>query len=152
VPNDCLGIPDADIRVMLERNLITAMHMTRAVAPHMIERGNGSIVNIASTAGLIPFNEGAIYAVAKAGVIHWTKCLALELRPHGINVNVISPGPTKTGRFFASRQVAPEFAADSGRLTRLGEPDDIGKACLFFASDLAAFVSGQNLEVSGQGH
>lgn len=151
VPNDCVGIPDADLEVMVDRNLLSVMHMSRAVAPAMMERRAGRIVNIASTAGMMPCDDGSIYAVAKAGVIHWTKCLAMQLRPYGITVNCVSPGPTVTGRFLQSRHVAPERLADRGPLTRLGEPDDVAKVCLFFASDLAAYVTGQNLEVSGQG-
>lgn len=151
VPNECLEIPDEDLRVVLDRNLVSMMNMSRALAAPFTRQGEGSIINIASVAGMIPCEEGAIYAVAKAGVIHWTKCLAKQLRPHGINVNAISPGGTKSARFLASRFVPPDVLADQGRLTRLGEPDDIGKVCLFLASDLAAFVSGQNIEVSGAG-
>jgi 3-oxoacyl-[acyl-carrier protein] reductase len=98
---------------------------------------------------MMPCSEGSIYAVAKAGVIHWTKCLASQLRPHGITVNSVSPGPTRTARFLVTRHVPEELLAEEGSLTRLGLPDDIAKAVLFFASDLAAYVTGQNLEVSG---
>jgi NAD(P)-dependent dehydrogenase (short-subunit alcohol dehydrogenase family) len=151
VPNDCIGIPDEDLRVMIDRNLVSVMHMSRALAHSMIERGEGSIINIASVAGMMPAEEGSLYAVAKAGVIHWTKCLARQLRPHGITVNAVSPGGTKSARFLATRTIPPQRLADRGRLTRLGEPDDVAKVCLFLASDLAAFVSGQNIEVSGSG-
>jgi len=148
-PNDCVEIPDEDLQVVLERNLTSAMHMSRALCPHMIERGTGSIINISSGAGMVACASGSIYAVAKAGLIHWTRCLALQLRPHGINVNTVSPGETRTARFLASRQVPAERLADQGRLTRLGEPDDVAKVCLFLASDLAGFVSGQNIAVNG---
>jgi NAD(P)-dependent dehydrogenase (short-subunit alcohol dehydrogenase family) len=149
VPNDCVDIPDEDLRVILDRNLLSTMNMSRALAHHMMERGNGSIINIASLAALLPCAQGSIYAVAKAGVIHWTTCLAAQLRPHGINVNCISPGQTQTARFLATRHVDPELLAEQGRLTRLGQPEDIARACLFFASDLAAYVTGQNLVVNG---
>ena len=149
VPNECLGIPDADLEIMVDRNLLTVMHMTRAIAPSMIERGFGRIINISSSAGLEPCDNGSIYAVAKAGVIHWTRCLARQMRPHGITVNCISPGPTKTARFLVTRHVPEEVLSNQGRLTRLGEPDDIAKTVLFFASDLAAYITGQNLLVSG---
>jgi NAD(P)-dependent dehydrogenase (short-subunit alcohol dehydrogenase family) len=148
VPNECLEIPDADLRVILDRNLLSGMHMTRALAETLIA-GQGRVVNIASTAGMMPCDQGSIYAVAKAGVIHWTKCLAMQMRPHGVTVNSISPGPTKTARFLVTRHVPEDVLGDVGTLTRLGEPDDIAKAVLFFASDLAAYVTGQNLEVSG---
>lgn len=149
VPNECIEIPDEDLHVVMDRNLFCTMNMSRAVAAHMIARGDGSIINIASVAGMVPCAGGSVYAVAKAGVIHWTRCLAAQLREHGINVNAISPGDTLTGRFQASRYVAPERLADRGRLTRLGDPDDVARACLFLASDLAAYISGQNLPVNG---
>ncbi len=149
VPNDCVDIPDEDIRVLLDRNLVSVMNMSRAVAHPMMERGEGSIISIASSAGMVPCPQGSIYAVAKAGVIHWTRCLASQLRTHGITVNCISPGDTRTARYLATRYVEPEKLQDEGRLTRLGLPDDIARVVLFLASDLAAYVSSQNIEVSG---
>jgi NAD(P)-dependent dehydrogenase (short-subunit alcohol dehydrogenase family) len=148
-PNECVEIPDEDLRVVMDRNLLSAMHVSRALAPHMMQRGDGSIINIASVAGQVSCAQGSVYAVAKAGVIHWTRCLAAQLRPHGINVNCVSPGEIRTARFLASRYVPPERLADTGRLTRLGEPDDVGSVCLFLASDLARFVSGQTIAVNG---
>jgi NAD(P)-dependent dehydrogenase (short-subunit alcohol dehydrogenase family) len=149
VPNDCLGIPDADVRAILDRNLLGTMHCCRAVAPAMAARGAGKIVNIASVAGEMGTVNGSIYAVAKAGVIHYTRCLAAQLRPAGVNVNCISPGAIRTARFLATRTVPPERLQDRGRLTRLGEPDDIAGAVLFLASDLADYVHGQTLRVDG---
>ncbi|MGV3723516.1 MAG: SDR family NAD(P)-dependent oxidoreductase [Actinomycetota bacterium] len=149
VPNDCVDIPDEDVRVILDRNLVSGMNMTRALAHHMMDRGDGSIINIASLAGLLPCAQGSVYAVAKAAVIHWTTCLSAQLQPHGVNVNCISPGQTQTARFLATRQVAAELLSEQGRLTRLGQPDDIAKVCLFLASDLATYVTGQNIVVHG---
>lgn len=149
VPNDCVEIPEEDLRVILDRNLLSAMHVSRAAAKVMMASGSGRIINISSYAALVPCAEGSIYAVAKAGMLHWTRCLALQLRPHGITVNSVCPGPTRTARFLATRHVDPEVLGDPGRLTRLGEPEDIARACLFFASDLAAYVSGQNIAVNG---
>jgi 3-oxoacyl-[acyl-carrier protein] reductase len=82
-------------------------------------------------------------------VIHWTTCLSAQLRQHGVNVNCISPGPTQTARFLATRYVDPQTLAEQGRLTRLGQPDDIAKVVLFLASDLSDYVTGQNIVVSG---
>ena len=148
-PNDCVGIPDADIDVIMDRNLRSVMNMSRAVAPHMMERGDGSIVSISSLAGMQSVPQGSIYAVAKAGVIHWTRCLSAQLRPYGVNVNCVAPGEMRTARFLATRHVSEERLNEQGRLTRLGDPDDVAKAVLFFASDLAAFVSGQTIVVNG---
>ncbi|MCC2669685.1 MAG: family oxidoreductase [Armatimonadetes bacterium] len=149
VPNDCVDVPDEDLRVVLDRNLVSTMNMSRSLAHHMMDRGDGSIINIASLAGLLACPEGSIYAVAKAGVIHWTSCLAAQLRPSGINVNCISPGQTQTARFLATRFVDPALLENQGRLTRLGQPEDIARVVLFLASDLAAYVTGQNIVVNG---
>jgi NAD(P)-dependent dehydrogenase (short-subunit alcohol dehydrogenase family) len=149
VPNECVEIPEEDLHAVMDRNLLSVMNMSRALAPHMMERGDGSIINISSAAGMLACAEGSVYSVAKAGVIHWTRCLAAQLRARGVNVNCVAPGDTRTARFFASRHVPPERIADAGRLTRLGEPDDVAKVCLFLASDLAAYVSGQTIAVDG---
>jgi NAD(P)-dependent dehydrogenase (short-subunit alcohol dehydrogenase family) len=149
VPNDCLEIPDADLRAILDRNLLGTMHCCRAVAPEMAGRGEGKIVNIASVAGEMGCANGSIYAVAKAAIIHYTRCLAAQLRPAGVNVNCISPGAIRTARFLATRTLSPERLQDRGRLTRLGEPEDIANAVLFLASPLADYVHGQTLRVDG---
>jgi len=149
VPNDCVDIPDDDVRVIIDRNLISGMNMSRALAHHMMDRGDGSIINIASLAGKLPCAQGSVYAVAKAAVIHWTTCLAAQLQPHGVNVNCISPGQTQTARFLATRKVDPSLLAEQGRLKRLGQPEDIARVCLFLASDLAAYVTGENIVVNG---
>ena len=149
VPNECIDIPDEDVRCIMDRNLTSTMNMTRALVHSMMDAGSGSIINIASFAGMTAATSGSIYAIAKAGVIHWTRCLAAQLLPNGISVNCISPGETRTARFLATRSNAPEKLAETGRLTRLGEPDDVAKAVLFFASPLADYISGQNLVVDG---
>lgn len=152
VPNDCLGIPEEDLRVELDRNLVSTMHVCRALCPAMAARGEGSVINIASQAGIVPVSNGCIYAVAKAAVIHWTRCLAAELRPSGVRVNSLCPGEIKSARFLVTRHLDPERLADRGRLTRLGEPLDVARVCLFLASDLSEYVTGQNIEIAGMGH
>jgi 3-oxoacyl-[acyl-carrier protein] reductase len=150
-PNDCLEIPEEDLHAVTDRNLIGTMHCCRAVAPGMMERREGRIVNIASVAGLFPAMDGPIYSVAKAAIIHYTRCLAAQLRPYGINVNCISPGGTRSARFLADRpHLTAEQLAPKGRLERLGEPEDIAKVMEFLVTDLSDFVTGQNITVSGR--
>jgi 3-oxoacyl-[acyl-carrier protein] reductase len=149
-PNDCIEIPEADLHAVLDRNLLGTMNCSRAVAPHMMERRAGRIVNIASVAAFQGLSDSAIYSVAKSGIVHYTRCLAAQLRPYGVNVNCIAPGGTKTARFLADRpNLTPEQLAGKGRLERIGEPEDIAKALEFFATDLSDFVSGQCLKVDG---
>ena len=92
-PNDSLGIPMEDVRAMFDRNLIGTMIVTRAIVPGMVTRQKGSVIFIGSDSAHMGCTDGVAYAVAKAGVVHFCRCLALELRPKGIRVNVVSPGP-----------------------------------------------------------
>jgi 3-oxoacyl-[acyl-carrier protein] reductase len=149
-PNDCLEIPERDLRAVMDRNLIATMNVSRAVAPGMMERREGRIVNVASVAGLGPTTVGPIYAVAKAAIISYTRCLAAQLRPYGINVNCISPGGTLTARFLADRpHLTPDRLAPKSRLERLAEPVDMAKVVEFLVTDLSDFVTGQNIKVDG---
>lgn len=148
-PNDALGIPVEDIRAMLDRNLIGTMLVCRAFCPGMIARKKGSIVTIASSAAHLAVTDGVVYSVAKAGVAQFSRCLALDLRPHGIRVNVVSPGPTKTARFMVTRVTDPTMVDESHPLARYAKPEEIADVVAFLASDAARFVTGQFLRVDG---
>jgi NAD(P)-dependent dehydrogenase (short-subunit alcohol dehydrogenase family) len=134
----------------LSANLGTAFATCRAVLPGMVARGTGSVVNFASTAGEYgSIRPAAHYAAAKGGVIALTKSLAREVSPRGVRVNAISPGPTDTPALGAA---TPEQRAAAGARTlfgRLGEPHEIGGACVFLLSPLSTFVTGQVLGVNG---
>jgi NAD(P)-dependent dehydrogenase (short-subunit alcohol dehydrogenase family) len=148
-PNDALGIPVADVQALLNRNLIGTMLVCRAVCPGMRERRRGAVVNIASTAAHVGVGDGVVYAVVKAAIVQWTRCLAQELRPHGVRVNAVSPGPTMTARFLATRQTDPRMRDESVPLERYGLPSEIADAVAFLCSDAARFVNGQLLRVDG---
>ena len=148
-PNDALGIPLEDVRAIIDSNLVGTMLVCRAVCPGMVERRQGAVVNIASAAAHKGTENGVVYAVAKAGVVHWTRCLAKELRPHGVRVNVVSPGPTVTARFLATRRTDPAKRDPSTPLERYALPEEIADAVAFLCSDAARFVSGQALCVDG---
>jgi len=148
VPNDALHIPIADLQVEVERNLIGTMLVCRAIVPKMVERKSGSIVFIASAAAHLGVSPEVTYATCKAAIVHYARCLALEMREHDIRVNVVSPGPTRSARFMATRKTDEKMMGDAG-LKRYGLPQDIANAVAFFATDEAAFISGQVLRVDG---
>ena len=136
-------------------NLTGALHMHHAVLPGMAARRSGRIVNIASDAARIGSSGEAVYAACKGGLVAFSKTIAREHARHDITVNVVCPGPTDTALFAEYKEGAgnPEKLLEaftrSIPLGRIGQPDDLPGAILFFASDDAAYVTGQVLSVSG---
>ena len=118
VPNDLLGIPYEDIVALTTNNLIGTMLMCQAFVNPMRERGHGVVVNVGSTAAHVGVPNGSVYAVLKAGVVHFTRCLAAEVMHDGVRVNCVSPGPSKTARFQATRVLDPQKMDASGKSFR----------------------------------
>lgn len=147
--NDAVFISDEDLQIVLNRNLMTCIYACREVAPEMIKRKQGWIVNVGSISGLVGIPESAIYATAKAAVHEYTRCLAAMLRPHGVYANAVAPGDTVTERFRASRAVEEGRMTQSGSLERYGWPVEIAKAVEFLVSDASSYVTGQVLRVDG---
>jgi NAD(P)-dependent dehydrogenase (short-subunit alcohol dehydrogenase family) len=152
VPNNILGIPYEDILALTNNNLIGTMLVTQEFVPGMVSRGHGAVVNIGSTAAHAGFSNGGIYATLKAAIVHYTRCLASEVYHEGVRVNAVSPGPTKTARFQATREVDP-VKMDSSRKSfdRYAEPDEIADAVAFLAGPRSKFVNGQVIRVDGGG-
>ena len=146
--NDAIQISLEDIRTVLDRNIMTCILCCREVAPEMMERREGAIVNIGSIAGLNGNVSEAIYSTAKAAVHEYTRCLAALLRPYNVAANVVAPGPTVTPRFLNSRPTEDEMMVQEGTLVRYGWPIEVARAVAFFATN-DAFISGQVLRVDG---
>ncbi len=134
-----------------DRNLRYVFLTCRAVIKQMLTQGRGgSIVNIASISGVVSAPNHAPYGAAKGGVIMLTKTLAKEHGPDNIRVNAVSPGSIRTPATQGSRTDQDyEGYRDLIPIGRVGEPEDIARAVLFFASDMAAYVTGQMLLVDG---
>jgi len=150
-PNDAVSIREVDVRAVLERNLLSTILTCQAVARGMMQRRSGRIVTIGSVAAFKGRTNGSIYAVAKAGVTHYTRCLADQLRPFDVTVNCIAPGDTRTGRFMGTRAVDPNRMVETGTLDRIATVDEVARVVEMFAGPLGAFVSGQVLRVDGAG-
>jgi NAD(P)-dependent dehydrogenase (short-subunit alcohol dehydrogenase family) len=147
-PNDALNISLEDAHAVMNRNFIGTMLMCRAVVPGMMQRQKGAVINFGSLNGHIGVSPEVVYGCAKAAILHYTRCLALEMRPHGVRVNAVSPGPTTTARFLATRTTDPAMM-DGVSLERYAKPVEIANAVAFLASGQAGFVNGQVLRVDG---
>ena len=134
---------------VLDVNLKGTFFACQAAARVMLPAGSGSIVNIASELALAATDRRAPYIAGKAGVAGLTRALAVEWAPHGIRVNAVAPGLTRTPM---TADLAPDELEDYRRLTpnrRLAEPDDIADVVVFLASDAARHIVGQVLVVDG---
>jgi 2-hydroxycyclohexanecarboxyl-CoA dehydrogenase len=136
-------------------NLVGAMNLLHCVLPGMAERGRGKVVNIASDAARVGSSGEAPYSACKGGIVALTKTLAREMASKNVQLNVVCPGLTETGMLeeFMKGAGNPDKLREAYRraipMGRLGRPDDLPGAVLFFASDDADFITGQVLSVSG---
>jgi len=136
---------ERDLRV----NLTGAFNCAQAVWPHMKERQWGRIVNMASVAGTLGGFGQASYSTTKAGILGLTRTLAMEGGRHNITCNAIVPGIIGTEAFHMANQAMNERIANRTVFKRPGEPQDIANAIAFLCSDLASYVTGIQLNVSG---
>ncbi|MBI5115667.1 SDR family oxidoreductase [Candidatus Poribacteria bacterium] len=130
-------------------NLVGTMNCCHAAAPHMITKGYGKIVNIASDAGRVGEKRLSVYGASKGGVLGFTKCLALELARYKINVNVVSPGVVKSPMTsFLTEDLEKEWAKFYP-LRRLGVPEDVANMIVFLCSDRTSWMTGQTVSIDG---
>jgi NAD(P)-dependent dehydrogenase (short-subunit alcohol dehydrogenase family) len=157
VPNDALGCSEDEWDAQVDTSLKGTFLMSKAVLPHMIERGSGAIVNNASGWGLVGGAEAVAYCAAKGGVVLMTKAMAIDHGPKGIRVNAVCPGDTETPMEYRDAERKGwtweqfvEWASDRP-LGRMGEPHEVARAILFLASDDSSFITGAALPVDGGG-
>jgi NAD(P)-dependent dehydrogenase (short-subunit alcohol dehydrogenase family) len=146
-----LAVTDEMLDKMVEINVKAALRLVRLTVPGMIQRGGGSVINVASIAGLQPQDGGLLYSFTKAGLIMMTRCWAREFGPHGVRVNAIAPGLVQTDFSSYLWEDAGRRQSIVGRqaIPRLGQPDDIGFLAVYLASAEASFVTGQVFVADG---
>ena len=148
-PNDAIMVKEMDVRAVLDRNLLSTILVCQSVARGMMQRRSGRIITVSSIAAYGGRASGAIYATAKAGAIHYTRCLAAQLRPFNVTANSIAPGDTRTGRFLNTRSVDPTRLAEGGTLERIALVDEVARAVTVFAGPTGDFITGQVLRIDG---
>ena len=144
-----MRMKEEDFDAVLNTNLKGVFHCTKAVSRLMMKKRYGRIVNMASVVGLMGNAGQTNYAAAKAGVMGFSKSAARELASRGITVNTVAPGCINTDMTAVLPDKVKEGMLQSIPLQRIGEPEDVANAVLFLASDLAAYITGQNVDVDG---
>ncbi len=147
----CLDVDEGMFDKMVELNLKSAFRLIRLVAPGMCERGTGSIINIASIAGLKPQLHGLLYSMTKAALIMMTQSYALELGPKGVRVNAIAPGliQTQLSEYYWKDQERLDAQIGRQAIKHMGQPEEIAEVALLLASDRASYITGQTITVDG---
>jgi 3-oxoacyl-[acyl-carrier protein] reductase len=141
--------PMSVLHQQFDVNFFSPMLLIQGISRHMSRQRRGSIVNVASTAGVRADPGGTAYGTSKAALIHATRILAAELGSLGIRVNAVAPGMVRTDMLEQMDAKARESLLNATALRRVAEPDEVANAILFLASDLASFISGQVLRVDG---
>lgn len=150
VPGPFLKNTDSYRRKVLDINLLGPIKLTQEFLNVLVPEGvPGRVVNVSSDAGRVGSSGETVYSAAKGGIIAFTKSLAREMSRHQITVNCVCPGPTDTPLFQHASEPLQAALIRATPLRRLAQPQEIATAIAFFASDEAAFVTGQVLSVSG---
>ena len=147
--NLLMRISEEDFDKVIEVNLKSVFNMTKAVQRIMLKQRKGSIINMSSVVGLKGNAGQSNYAASKAGIIGFTKSIALELGSRNIRCNAIAPGFIETEMTAVLDEKVVQGWRDVIPLKRGGQPEDVANACVFLASDMSAYITGQVLNVDG---
>ena len=147
--NLLMRMGEEDFDKVIEVNLKSVFNMTKAVQRTMLKQRKGSIINMSSVVGLKGNAGQSNYAASKAGIIGFSKSIALELGSRNIRSNVIAPGFIETEMTAKLDEKTVDVWRNAIPLKRGGSPEDIANACVFLASDLSAYITGQTLNVDG---
>jgi len=147
--NLLMRMGEDDFDKVIEVNLKSVFNMTKAVQRTMLKQRKGSVINMSSVVGVKGNAGQANYAASKAGMIGFSKSMALELGSRNIRTNVIAPGFIETEMTAKLDEQTVQGWRDNIPLKRGGSPEDIANACVFLASDLSAYITGQVINVDG---
>jgi len=147
--NPLAGFSDADVQDVLDINVKGVFNMTRAVAPYMISKRRGRIVNLSSVSGEKGGRGQTNYAASKGAINAFTRSLAVELAPRKIAVNAVAPGVIETEMSEAVRELAGDEVRTRILMKRFGKPEEIAHAVWFLASDYASYITGLVRTVDG---
>ena len=147
--NLLMRISEDDFDKVIDVNLKSVFNMTKAVIRPMMKQRSGSIINMSSVVGLKGNAGQSNYAASKSGILGFSKSVALELGSRNIRSNAIAPGFIETEMTAKLNEDLVQGWRDSIPLRRVGTPEDVANACLFLASDLSVYVTGQVLNVDG---
>lgn len=134
---------------VLNINLTSAFYLSKALSRAMIKQRSGSIVNVASIVGMIGNAGQTNYSASKAGLIGFTKSLAREVAGRNVRVNAVAPGFIKTKMTEKLNEEQQKALRDQIPMGRIGEPEEVAKAIVFLCSDLASYITGQVIQVTG---
>lgn len=141
-----LAIEPEDWDTMIGASLHAAFYCARRLLPSMLETGQGRIINVSSIDVFLPVRQQTHFMTCNAGLIGLTRALAKEFGPSGVTVNAVIPGLLETG---ASRRIPDRAMASMVPAGRLGRPEEIGKLCVFLASEAGAYINGQSIHCNG---
>ena len=147
--NLLLRISEQDFDKVIDVNLKSVFNMTKAVIRPMMKQRAGSIINMSSVVGLKGNAGQSNYAASKSGILGFSKSVALELGSRNVRSNVIAPGFIETEMTGKLDEATVQVWRDSIPLKRGGTPEDIANACVFLASDMSSYITGQTLSVDG---
>ena len=147
--NPLTALSDEDVKTVIDTNVIGVFNVSRAVAPFMVSKRKGRIINISSVGGEKGGRGQTNYAASKGAINAFTRSLAVELAPRNILVNAVAPGVIETEMSRAVRELAADQINSRILLRRIGKPEEIAHAVWFLASSYSTYITGQVLHVDG---